>query len=214
MLCLEATLMYNEQKHQKVARILEVPIPTEFFDMLQDLVSYYGNDDKAILESIKFHHKELFGSLDDIKIKTTVKASKAVRTISGINTPVTEGRLSRIIENGKKFEQKTQKEIEKVDKLLDKLENITAFEELKEEISSMKNMIERIQSTGVITQRTRGPRADLSSLDIGVADTVTRSITPPDRPLLENVLDSMLFFDDDELEEDSEEETKEETKKD
>ena len=204
MLCLEATLMYNEQKHQKVARILEVPIPTEFFDMLQDLVSYYGNDDKAILESIKSHHK----------VKTAATASRAVRTISGINTQVTEGRLERIKENGKKFEQKTQKEIEKVDKLLDKLENITAFEELKEEISSMKNMIERIQSTGVITQRTRGPRADLSSLDIGVADSVTRSLSPPDRPLLENVLDSMLFFDDDDLDEDSEDETKEKTKDD
>ena len=197
--------MYDEQRNQKVARIIEIPIPIEYFDMLQDLVSYYGNNDKAILESIKAHHKELFGSLDDFKIQIAPTVSRAVKTISGINTPVTEGRLSRIIENGKKFEQKTQKELEKVDKLLDKLEDITAFKEIKDEISSMKDMIERIQSTGVVTQRPRGQRADLSSLEIGVSDPVTGSLSPPERPLLDSVLDSMLFFDDEELAEEIEE---------
>ncbi|MHA1219992.1 MAG: hypothetical protein ACTSSN_00095 [Candidatus Heimdallarchaeaceae archaeon] len=205
--------MYDEHRTQKVARIVEIPIPLEFFDMLQDLVSYYGNNDKAVLESIKAHHKEMFGSLDDFRIQMASTVSRGVKTASGINTPVTDGRLARIIENGKKFEQKTQREIEKVDKLLDKLEDITVFKELKEEISSMKSMIERIQSTGVITQRPRGPKADLSSLEIGIADSVTRSMSPPERPLLDTVLDSMLFFDDEELAEDSEEENKEETEK-
>ena len=40
--------MYEEKKDQRIARIIELPIPIEFFDMLQDLVSYYGSTEKAI----------------------------------------------------------------------------------------------------------------------------------------------------------------------
>jgi len=191
--------MFEDKKDQRIARIIELPIPVEFFDMLQDLVSFYGNTDKAILESIKSHHKEQFGTLDDFKISVSPTGSRSVRSTSNIESSVTDARIAKIIENGKKIEKKTQKEIEKVDVLLEKLEDLTALKELKDEISTMKSMIERIQTTGVTAGRPRGARADLSSLDVSIVDDVDIPLSPPDRPLLENVLDSMLLFDDDDF---------------
>lgn len=196
--------MFNEKRNQKIARIIEVPIPIEFYDMLQDLVSYYGNNDKAILESIKYHHKEIFGTLDDFKISMSPSQKSSPRTTSAMGSPVTDARLAKIIENGKKIEKKTQKEIEKVDNLLNKLEDLTAIKELKAEISSMKSMIERIQTTGTIAPRTRGSRADLSSIEVDVVEGVDTLLSPPERPLLDSVLDSMLLFDDDDLLDDTE----------
>ncbi len=204
--------MFEEKKNQRIARIIELPIPTDFFDMLQDLISYYGNTDKAILESIKSHHKEQFGTLDDFKISISPIATRSVRQASSINASVTDARLAKIVENGKRMEKRTQKEIKKVDNLLNKLEDLTALKELKDEISSMKSMIERIQSTGGITSRTRGSRADLSSLDVSVVDQIDTPLSPPERPLLDTVLDSMLFFDDEDLLDDNSDDEKEEEK--
>ena len=45
--------------------------------MLKDLVSYYGNNDKAILEAIRSHHRETFGTLDDFKL-TIINSSGEV----------------------------------------------------------------------------------------------------------------------------------------
>jgi hypothetical protein len=183
--------------------------------MLQDLVSYYGDTDKAILEAIRSHHKEQFGTLDDFKISVSQTSSRPVRPASSVKPSVTDAKIAKLIENGKKMEKRTQKEIEKVDNLLDKLEDLTALKELKDEISTVKSMIQRIQTTGVTTARSRGPRADLSSLDISIADDVEAPLSPPDRPLLENVLDSMLLFDDDDIleEDDTEEQEKDKNKK-
>lgn len=200
--------MYEEKRDQRIARIIELPIPIDFFDMLEDLISYYGSTDKAILESIKSHHKERFGTLDDFKISISPSGKRLVRSVSSINTSVTDARIAKIIENGKKIEEKTQKEIEKVDNLLDKLEDLTALKELKDEISSMKSMIERIQTSGTTTSRTRQPRADLSSLDVSIIDQLEVPLSPPERPLLENVLDSMLFFDDEEFSDDEDKDEK------
>ena len=206
--------MFEEKKDQRIARIIELPIPIEFFDMLQDLVSYYGNTDKAILEAIRSHHKEQFGTLDDFKISVSSTGKTPVRSTAQLSSSVTDARLAKIIENGKNMEQQTKREIEKVDTLLDKLEDLPYLKELKDEISTMKSMISRIQSTGITTASSRGPRADLSSLDVSIVDDVDIPISPPDRPLLENVLDSMLLFDDEDMldDEDSEEEEKEKEK--
>ncbi|GAI92557.1 unnamed protein product, partial [marine sediment metagenome] len=61
--------------------------------------------------------------------------------------------------------------------------------------------------------RTRGKysdrRADLSSLDLTINETVDKELlAPPERPALDDVLDSILLFDDSDLDE------KEENKKD
>ena len=202
--------MYSDERRQRIARIIELPIPMDFFDLLEDLVSHYGSPEKAILESIKAHHKEQFGTLDDFKLTQTAPPppSRSFRPINHMNTPVTDGKLAKIIENGKKFEEKTQKDLAKVDKLIDQLNDLPALSELRDEISSMKTMIQNIGTTTVAGPRTRGPRADLSSLDVNVADSQDVLIDAPDRPLLESVLDSVLLFDDD-YEEEAEEETKE-----
>jgi hypothetical protein len=206
--------MFEDKKNQRIARIIELPIPVEFFDMLQDLVSYYGNTDKAILEAIRSHHKEQFGTLDDFKISISPTGKTPIRPTASISSSVTDAKIAKIIENGKKMEKRTKKEIEKVDGLLDKLEDLTALKELKDEISSMKSMIQRIQTTGVTTARSRGPRADLSSLEVSIVDDTEIPLSPPDRPLLENVLDSMLLFDDEDIldDENGEEQEKEKDK--
>lgn len=201
--------MFEEKKDQRIARIIELPIPVEFFDMLQDLVSFYGSTDKAILESIKAHHKEQFGTLDDFKISLSSTGKSPIQHTSSIKTSVTDARIAKIIENGKKIEKRTKEEIEKVDDLLEKLDGLTDLAELKNEISSMKSMIERIQTTGVSVGRTRGTRADLSSLDVSIVDDIEIPLSPPERPLLDTVLDSMLFFDDEDFTEENEEENKE-----
>jgi len=205
--------MFENKKDQRIARIIELPIPLEFFDMLQDLVQYYGNTDMAILESIKSHHKEQFGTLDDFKISISSTGTRPVRPASTINTSVTDARLAKIVANGKKMEKRTQKEIKKVDNLLEKLEDLTALKELKDEISTMKSMIERIQTVGVTSGRTRGPRADLSSIDVSIVDGIDIPLSPPERPLLDTVLDGMLFFDDEDLLDDENEEEQKEEKK-
>ncbi|MHA1201545.1 MAG: hypothetical protein ACTSQ4_03385 [Candidatus Heimdallarchaeaceae archaeon] len=197
--------MYSDEQRQRIARIIELPIPMEFFDMLEDLVSHYGSPERAILESIKSHHKEQFGTLDDFKLTQTSPPERVYQPINHMNSPVTEGKMAKIIENGKKFEEKTKKDLAKVDKLIDQLNDFPAFTELKDEISSMKTMIKNIGTTTSATPRTRGPRADLSSLDVSVSESQDVLLDAPDRPLLESVLDSVLLFDDDfEEESDSE----------
>ena len=199
--------MYSDEQRQRIARIIELPIPMEFFDMLEDLVSHYGSPERAILEAIKSHHKEQFGTLDDFKLTQTPSPERVYRPINHMNSPVTEGKISKIIENGKKFEEKTQRDLAKVDKLIDQLNDLPALSELRDEISSMKTMIKNIGTTTYVTPQTRGPRADLSSLDVTVSDSHDVLLDAPDRPLLETVLDSVLLFDDEyEEESDSEEE--------
>lgn len=204
---IEATLMYEENKKQRIARIIELPIPIEFFDMLEDLSSLYNNQEKAILEAIKAHHKEKFGTLDEFKFVFTPTITKSIHSVSQMNTPVTDGKLAKIRENSEKFEEKTQKNLEKVDSLLEKLSDLASLKELKEEISSVKTMIQGIQTTGITSSRTRETRADLSSLDVSIVDSSDFPLTPPERPSLESVLDSMLLFDgedDDEINNDEE----------
>ncbi len=197
--------MYSDEQRQRIARIIELPIPMEFFDMLEDLVSHYGSPERAILESIKSHHKEQFGTLDDFKLTQTSPPERVYQPINHMNSPVTEGKMAKIIENGKKLEEKTKKDLAKVDKLIDQLNDFPAFTELKDEISSMKTMIKNIGTATFATPRTRGPRADLSSLDVSVSESQDVLLDAPDRPLLESVLDSVLLFDDDfEEESDSE----------
>jgi len=189
--------MYSDEQRQRIARIIELPIPMEFFDMLEDLVLHYGSPERAILESIKSHHKEQFGTLDDFKLTQTTPPERVYRPINHMNSPVTEGKIAKIIENGKKFEEKTQKDLAKVDKLIDQLNDLPALSELRDEISSMKTMIKNIGTTTFATTRTRGPRADLSSLEVSVSQSQDVLFDAPDRPLLESVLDSVLLFDDD-----------------
>lgn len=193
-----ATLMFDEEKKQRIARIIELPIPMDFFDMLEDLTTHYGSQEKAILEAIKAHHKEKFGTLDDFKYVFTPPSTRAIHSVAQMNTPVTDGKLAKIRENGKKFEERTQKNLEKVDNLLEKLSDLSSINELKEEISSVKSMIQGIQSTGVVSSRPRRSRADLSSLDVSVVDSDELPLAPPERPSLESVLDTILLFDEDE----------------
>ena len=189
--------MYSDEQRKRIARIIELPIPMEFFDLLEDLVSHYGSPERAILEAIKSHHKEQFGSLDDFKLTQTPPPERVYRQINHMNSPVTEGKITKIIENGKKFEEKTQRDLAKVDKLIDQLNDLPALSELKDEISSMKTMIKNIGTTTFATPQTRGPRADLSSLDVSLSESQDVLLNAPDRPLLETVLDSVLLFDDD-----------------
>lgn len=208
--------MYSDEQRQRIARIIELPIPMEFFDMLEDLVSHYGSPERAILEAIKSHHKEQFGTLDDFKLAQTPPPERVYRPINHMNSPVTEGKIAKIIENGKKFEEKTQRDLAKVDKLIDQLNDLPALSELRDEISSMKTMIKNIGTTTFSNPQTRGPRADLSSLDVSVSDSQDVLFDAPDRPLLESVLDSVLLFDDEYEEEESdseEEKTRDEKEK-
>ena len=208
---IEATLMLDEEKKQRIARIIELPIPIDFFDMLEDLTTHYGSQEKAILEAIKAHHKERFGTLDDFKYVFSPPSTRAIHSVSQMNTPVTDGKLEKIRENGKKFEERTQKNLEKVDNLIEKLSDLSSINELREEISSVKSMIQGIQSTGVVNSRPRRSRADLSSLDVNVVDSDEIPLTPPERPTLESVLDTILLFDEDEVDDfPTSEETEEE----
>ncbi len=194
-----ATLMFDEEKKRRIARIIELPIPIDFFDMLEDLTTQYGSQEKAILEAIKAHHKEKFGTLDDFKFVFTPPSTRAIHSVAQMNTPVTDGKLAKIRENGKKFEERTQKNLEKVDNLIDKLSDLSSINELKEEISSVKTMIQGIQSNGVISSRPRRSKADLSSLEVNFADSDEIPLAPPDRPSLESVLDTILLFDEEEI---------------
>ncbi|MHA1347133.1 MAG: hypothetical protein ACTSO3_12105 [Candidatus Heimdallarchaeaceae archaeon] len=198
---LRGSLMYSDERRQRIARIIELPIPMELFDLLEDLISHYGSPEKAILESIKSHHKEQFGTLEDFKINQTPPPRRVYRPINHMNTPVTEGKIAKIIENGKKFEEKTQKDLAKVDKLINQISDLPALTELRDEISSMKTMIENIGTSAFASPRTRSPRADLSSLDVSISESQDVLFDAPDRPLLESVLDSVLLFDDDHEEE-------------
>ena len=199
-----ATLMFDEEKKQRIARIIEIPVPIDFFDMLEDLTSHYGNQEKAILEAIKSHHKERFGTLDDFKFVFIPPSSHSIHSVAQMNTPVTDGKL------GKKFEERTQKSLEKVDNLLDKLRALSSITELKEEISSVKTMIQGIQASGVVSSRPRRSRTDLSSLEVNVVDSDEIPLVPPERPSLESVLDTILLFDEDEIDDSSSTEEPEE----
>jgi len=205
---LEATLMFDEKRNQRIARIIELPIPMDFFDMLEDLASHYGSQEKAILEAIKSHHKERFGTLDGFKITITPPIHSSMSHIYQMNTPVTDGKLSKIAENGKKFGEKTQKDLDKVDELLDKFDD---FSSLKDEIALMKDMIQNISVPRNVTQRIKG-KADLTSLEVDVISEDEILLAPPERPLLESVLDSILLFDEDDILDEVEE--KKEDKKD
>ncbi len=208
---LGATLMFDEKRNQRIARIIELPIPMDFFDMLEDLASHYGSQEKAILEAIKSHHKERFGTLDGFKITIIPPSRGSMSHLYQMNTPVTDGKLSKIAENGKKFEEKTQKDLDKVDKLLNSFDDFTS---LKDEITSMKDMIQNISVSSSVPQRVRG-KADLSSLEVDVVSDDEVLLAPPERPLLETVLDSILLFDDEEFDEivEEEEDKKDQKKK-
>ncbi|MHA2357280.1 MAG: hypothetical protein ACXABK_00740 [Candidatus Heimdallarchaeaceae archaeon] len=209
--------MYDENRKQRIARIIELAIPTEFFDMLEDLSSYYGSQEKAVLEAIKAHHKDQFGTLDDFKVEFTPVTRRTVSQISTMNTPVTDGKLSKIFENGEKINQRTQDQIEEVDKILtnfnEKLNDLAALKELRDEISSMKAMIQNMGAIGTINTGVRRASADLSSLEVSVVEAEEGTFAPPERPLLESVLDSILLFDDEELDTIVEEEKIAEEKK-
>ncbi len=194
-------MLYNNKK-EKIARIIELPIPIPIWDMLEDLMTEYGNPVNAILASIKAHHQEKFGSLDEIKIAPALFfnpiSAPAISKTSGI----TNGQLAKITENSKKFEKRTQREIEKVDELLQKINDLGTLKELKSEISAMKAMLNDIKAGGFSPSRGARIRhkADLSSLDISVSDGEEIPLTPPERPSLDSVLDSVLLFDDEEEE--------------
>lgn len=198
--------MYDENRRQRIARIIELAIPTDFFDLLEDLASYYGSQEKAILEAIKAHHKEQFGSLDDTKVLFTKPSTRIPYSLSRtrIDTPVTEGKLSKIIENGKKFDEKTLKSLEKVDDLINKLSELPTLQQLQAEISSMKSMLQNIDFSSARGSGTRRAKVDLSALSVDVAESDDMLLAPPDRPSLESVLDSMLLFDDEDILDDEE----------
>ncbi len=246
--------MYEEPRKQKFARIIEVPIPIEYWDMLEDLIVEYGNPEDAILEAIKSHHKERWGTFEEISVKPSFSSQIFRRKSHQISTPITSGKISKITENGKKFEQRTQKDIAKFDELLDKLkvfieetkekgseakiisvveedkekkeslseeegvrdakfdqvleklDGLISIDDLKNEITSLKSIVSKLGTTSV---RTRGKysdrRADLSSLDLTINETVDKGLlAPPERPALDDVLDSVLLFDDSDLDEEEE----------
>ncbi len=241
--------MYEEPRKQKFARIIEVPIPLEYWDMLEDLIVEYGNPEEAILEAIKSHHREQWGTLEEISVKPSFSTPIFRRKTHQISTPITSGKISKITENGKKFEQRTQKDLAKFDALLDKLKSfieetkekstvakiipvveedkekkeslseeegvrdakfdqvlekldgLVSINDLKNEITSLKSIVGRLETTGV---RTRGKysdkRANLASLDLAINETVDKELlAPPERPALDDVLDSVLLFDDSDL---------------
>ncbi|MHA1303039.1 MAG: hypothetical protein ACTSQE_07925 [Candidatus Heimdallarchaeaceae archaeon] len=195
--------MYSHDQKKKIARILEVPIPVPIWDMLEDLVTEYGNPVRAILASIKAHHTEKFGSLDEIRIAPAL-FFPPVSQQKVTPTSITDGQIAKITENGKRFEERTKKELEKVDELLQKINDLGALKDLKNEISSMKSMLQSLQSAGFSAPSRRSrAKANLSSLDISIADEADVPLTPPERPALDSVLDSILLFDDTELEDEN-----------
>ncbi|NPD89108.1 MAG: hypothetical protein HGN29_10315 [Asgard group archaeon] len=213
---IEATLMFDENRKQRIARIIELAIPMDFFDLLEDLTIHYGSQEIAIFESLKSHHKEKFGILGKAKVEFSTTTTRVLRQLPQMDTPVTDGKLSKIFENRQKFDEKTQTKIEEVDKILEKFSeqfsDLTAIKEIRDEITSMKSLIQNMGTVGNVVFRTSGVRADLSSLEVDIADSEDGIIAPPERPLLENVLDSMLLFDDEELDEIVKEESAEQEK--
>ncbi len=213
---IEVTLMFDENRKQRIARIIELAIPMDFFDLLEDLAIHYGSQEKAILEALKSHHKEKFGILGETKVEFSTTTTRVLRQLPQMDTPVTDGKLSKIFENRRKFDEKTQTKIEEVDIILEKFSkqigDLTAIKELRDEITSMKSLIQNMGTVGNVSFRTSGARADLSSLEVDIADSEDGMIAPPERPLLENVLDSILLFDDEELDEIVKEETEEQEK--
>jgi len=204
--------MYSQKKKQRIARIIEVPIPVAIWDMIEDLMTEYGNPITAILASIKAHHSEKFGSLEELKASPALFFKPTEPSIPRrIN--ITDGQFAKITETSKKFEEKTKKELEKVDELLEKINALSSLQDLKEEISSVKSMLKNIQYVSTSPTARRRARADLSSLDISVADKGDIPLTPPERPSLDSVLDSVLMFDDDFFEEDNEENDEEKEEK-
>jgi hypothetical protein len=202
---IEATLMYDENRKQRIARIIELAIPMDFFDMLEDLAIHYGSQEKAILEALKSHHKEKFGILGKSSIEFSTTTTRVLKQLPQMDTPVTDGKLSKIIENRQKFDEKTKTKIEEVDEILEKfskqISDLSSIKELRDEITSMKSLIQNMGTVSNVGIRTSGARADLSSLEVDIADSDDGVIAPPERPLLDNVLDSILLFDDEELDE-------------
>jgi hypothetical protein len=209
---IEATLMFDENRKQRIARIIELAIPMDFFDLLEDLAIHYGSQEKAILEALRAHHKEKFGILGESKVEFTTTTTRVLRQLSQMDTPVTDGKLSKVFENRQKFDEKTQMKIDEVDQILEKFSekigDLTSIKELRDEITSMKSLIEDMNPVGSnVGLRTSGVKADLSSLEVDIVESEEGIIAPPERPLLENVLDSILLFDDEELDEIVKEET-------
>ena len=254
--------MYSEPKHQRYARIIEVPIPTDTWDFLEDLVSVYGSAEKAILAAIIAHHKQQFGSSDTSHPKSPSTLISPDQQLNTHQQFMYNKKLTKIAENGRKAEQKTQKDLAKVDELIDKLKNIisnqseqqksleseritkkepikepikevhqeidasnleelmkklndlSVLADLKSEISSMKSMIKRLETADVTISGRKGKKADLSSLDINFTDSSDSfKFEPPDRPLLDSVLDDMLLFDEEEFLLQEKKEKKEKEKK-
>jgi len=208
--------MFDENRKQRIARIIELAIPMDFFDLLEDLAIHYGSQEKAILEALRAHHKEKFGILGESNVEFTTTTTRVLRQLPQMDTPVTDGKLSKVFENRQKFDEKTQMKIVEVDQILDKFSekigDLASIKELHDEITSMKSLIENMGTVANVGIRTSGARADLSSLEVNVVESEDGVIAPPDRPLLENVLDSILLFDDEEFDEIVKEETKEQEK--
>ena len=77
--------MYTDQQKQKIARIIELAIPIEYFDLLEDLSKHYNSQEKALLESIKSHHNFLISSGSKFQIS---KSSVQVLNFGALNFQV------------------------------------------------------------------------------------------------------------------------------
>lgn len=248
----------------------------DIWDQFEDLLRDFGSPDEVIVEAIKVLHQQKYGSLQEITPKSFTLSSKTVYSIP-ISQTLTNGKLAKISENSKKFEKRTQKELAKVDELIEKvsrlleerekpreelikqpistpenvqiettsneskeliektsrtvqqpdslpvaeitevvkelkelkdLRELASLKDIREDISSVKRMLRRLESSGLAPSASRR-RADLSDLSITVSSIDDTSLAPPERPLLDNVLDDILLFDDSDIEE---EETKNEQK--
>jgi len=251
--------MYEQQKKKRIARIIEVAIPMSIWDMFQDLLKEYQTPERVIIESIKAHHRQLHGSLEDITKPVIIAPTP---NINNIQLSITDGKIAKMAENSRKIDRITQKKLEKIDELLEKvrtiietkadtteiqkseekvtqttlkeeqnepgtediskliqqLKDLPALKDISREIQSMKIMLKRLESSG-FSGGIRRRRADLSSLDLTITEAKDADIplSPPERPLLETVLDSVLLFDDSDEEENTEKENenkKEKEKKD
>lgn len=233
--------MYDRIRRSKPSRIVEIPIPSDVWDILEDLIMTYGNKEEAIIESIKGHHEQLYGSDSQPKPEQFHEDEyEYVRMPKKTKKHITDGRWEKITENGQKMRMRTNEELEKVDELLEKVK--TLFEQKKQETRSqtpitdndkINELIQKVDNLSKLSDLSseinsikyllrnmgsgeisrRGKRADLSSLEINVSKGIDPSITSPERPLLETALDSILLFDDEDFDEDLEAEKNSERKK-
>jgi len=237
-----------------------VAIPISVWDIFEDLLREYKTPDKVIIESIKALHRQLHGSLEDIAVSKPIVVAPSPFTISTLQSAITDGKIAKMAENGRKIDRITQKKLDKIDELLEKVKSIveekethakameksnikkekvttteatieeshimpenqitsiiqqlkelSTLKDLSKEIQSMKLILKRLESGG-LTGGTRRRRANLSTLDLKIKEASSSDVplAPPERPLLETVLDSMLLIDD--SDEDGEKEENNEVK--